>query len=114
MKSDRLYVLHIRDAIAKIQRYTDPLTHDVFVQSDQTKDATLYQILIIGEAVNHLSQMFCEEHRDIPWHDIVGMRNRLIHGYDEVDDEEVWRVVRDDVPALQQKIDAVIRTFPAE
>ena len=70
----------------------------------QMLSACCYQIAVIGEAVKRLSPTTRLNHPEVPWRDIAGMRDRLIHGYDSVDKEELWRTATVDVPALLEKI----------
>ena len=70
----------------------------------KTQSAVLHQLLVIGEAVKRLSPTFRVRHAHVPWSLIAGMRDHLIHGYDAVDLDEVWRTVRRDLPALLQAI----------
>jgi uncharacterized protein with HEPN domain len=71
-----------------------------FLADPKTQSAVLHQLLLLGEAVRRLSEAFRAAHPDIPWSLIVGMRNRLIHQYDAVDLDEVWRTVERDIPDL--------------
>ncbi len=74
----------------------------------KTQSAVLHQLLILGEAVKRLSPGFREAHKDIPWSLIAGMRDKLIHAYDEVDLQEVWRTVERDIPELLQRIEPLL------
>jgi len=67
--------------------------------------ALTHLVEIIGEAANRVPEEFQENHTEIPWGQIIGMRNRLIHGYDEVDLNFLWSVVQDDLPGLIAQID---------
>ncbi|MEI9813618.1 MAG: HepT-like ribonuclease domain-containing protein [Acidobacteriota bacterium] len=66
--------------------------------------ACCYQIAVIGEAVKRLSPELRANHPDIPWKDIAGMRDRLIHGYDSVDFDELWKTASEDIPILLEQI----------
>ena len=63
---------------------------------------------IIGEATNHLSEEITSSHDDIPWHAIVGMRNNLIHGYNEVNYEFVWATVQNDIRPLIERVRLIL------
>jgi uncharacterized protein with HEPN domain len=74
-------------------------------RSDYDEDRTLRLALVrllevVGEAASRIPLDFREEHPEIPWFGVVGLRNRLIHGYDEVDYDIVWQILAEDIPAL--------------
>ncbi len=103
MKDDRVYLLHIRDAIQHILSYTDG-GRDCFFTDRKTQDAVARNLEIIGEAAKHLSQSLKEAHPDISWKSIAGMRDKLIHDYFGIDLQLVWDVVERDLPLLNRKI----------
>jgi uncharacterized protein with HEPN domain len=72
-------------------------------------DAVLRNLEIIGEASSRLTASFRNEHSDIEWRKIIGMRNRVIHAYDIVDHEIVWDVVRHDLPEVQKRLKKLIK-----
>ena len=79
-------------------------------QSDQDlRHAVERKIEIMGEAARRLSDGLREKHPEIPWRAIIGQRNVLIHGYDQVDDERVWRLAETHIPALIPALEAVLR-----
>lgn len=65
-------------------------------------------IEIIGEAANRVPEEFQDHHPEIPWMEIIGMRNRLIHGYDEVDLDFLWKVIRNDLPKLIKQLNKLL------
>ncbi|NOT54418.1 MAG: DUF86 domain-containing protein [Deltaproteobacteria bacterium] len=71
-----------------------------FRDDAKTQSAVLHQLLVLGEAGKRVSQEFRARHKEIPWKKIVGMRDKLIHEYDDVDLDEVWKTVSSDVPRL--------------
>jgi uncharacterized protein with HEPN domain len=73
-------------------------------RDDLLVSACCYQIAVIGEAVKRLSPTTRSEHPEVQWKDIAGMRDRLIHGYDSVDIDELWKTVTEDVPALLEQV----------
>lgn len=79
------------------------------LDEDLTFNLALTRLIeIIGEAANRVPEEFQEDHPEIPWMEIVGMRNRLIHGYDEVDFDFLWRVVRNDLPRLIKQLNKAL------
>ena len=82
-------------------------------RSDLDEDLTFnlaltHLIEIIGEAANRVPEDFQESHAEIPWGQIIGMRNRLIHGYDEVDLNFLWSVVQNDLPGLIMQLEKLL------
>jgi len=108
MKRDSATLLDIQSAIEKGIAFLDCSTFEAFQNDGKTQSAVLHQLLPLGEAVKRLSEDFRVLHTKIPWKVIAGMRDRLIHSYDDVDLNEVWKTVRVDLPKLQNQIDAVI------
>ena len=72
------------------------------------QSAILHQFMIMGEAVKRLSESFRNEHLAIPWSKIAGMRDNLIHDYQDVDLDQVWDAIERDVPALLQYIEPLL------
>jgi uncharacterized protein with HEPN domain len=110
-RDDSVYLKHIRDSIAKIQAYTKGLNKASFLKDSLVQDAVIRQIEIIGEAAKRLSERIRAQHTDVPWQDISGMRNKLIHDYFGVDIEKVWLTVRDDIPILKKEIARILKSL---
>jgi uncharacterized protein with HEPN domain len=72
--------------------------------------ALVKDIEIIGEAATNLSQDCRSRHPQLPWADIIGMRNRLVHAYFEIDLDIVWEVVKNDLPSLVSELDDIIQS----
>lgn len=98
--NDRAYADHIRAAATSMQAHIRGMTFDAFTADTKTQHAVLYELAVIGEAAGNLSDQFQKDHPQVPWRDIVGMRNAVIHEYFGVDLGEVWRTVTRDVPDL--------------
>ena len=85
------------------------LTHEktrADLDSDRVLSLALARLLeIIGEAAGRVPVQERSQHPDIPWPEIVGLRNRLIHGYDSVDNDILWRIISRDIPDLVQKLE---------
>jgi uncharacterized protein with HEPN domain len=111
MKKDyRVFLLHIRDSIAAIREYTKD-GKVVFMADRKTQDAVIRQLEIIGEAVKALPPEFRSKYEPIPWKDIAGMRDMLIHHYFGVDIKTVWGVVENHLPALEAVVVSETKDF---
>jgi uncharacterized protein with HEPN domain len=110
MKKDPLvYIDDIRDSIEAIKSYTAGLTKEDFSSSTEKQDAVYRRLEVIGEAANRLPDEFKSQYPLIPWYQIVGMRNVLIHEYDSIDLDLVWETVQRDIP----KLDKYIKSIPS-
>lgn len=103
-----VYLHHRLDAVEKITHYIGKLSHSEFIADSLRIDAVLRNFEIIGEASNNLSDDFKEQHATIDFRSAIGIRNRLIHGYDDVDLNIVWDTIKDDLPTLKQAIEKIL------
>jgi uncharacterized protein with HEPN domain len=108
MKADRVYLSHMRDAIAKIDRYLAGTDYETFAGNDMMIDAVVRELEIIGEAARNLSVPSIEEHPDIPWSRIRRMRNILIHEYFGVNLKVVWDTSHSNLPPLKAFIQKIL------
>ena len=100
----QVYLAHIKDALQQISAYTEGMDNDAFMGNRLVQDAVIRQFEIIGEATKNLSKSFRESHPFLPWKDLAGFRDKLIHQYFGVDLSTVWRSVADDVPVLLDEL----------
>jgi uncharacterized protein with HEPN domain len=108
MRDDLLFLNHIMDAIHKIELYITDVSHDDFVRNGFLQDAVMRRLEIIGEAARNLSPGLQSAHPQIEWGQIIGLRNRLIHGYFDVDTELVWEIIKTDIPTLKSEVDIIL------
>lgn len=101
---DQILVQHILDAISAIFTFLADMTLPEFLEDDLVASAVIKKFEIIGEASNRLSVPFKSTYADIPWQDVIGMRNILIHDYMGVDLESVWDTVHSDLKDLQEQL----------
>lgn len=99
-RSDHTWLLDMAFAARLVEERTRGLTVERLEQDLLLQDAVLHRLEIIGEAAGQLSEAFRTSHPELPWRRIVSFRNRLAHGYFEVDFERVWKVVREEIPPL--------------
>jgi uncharacterized protein with HEPN domain len=107
-RTERLYLADIRDAIDKILVYTSA-GREAFLSDERTQDAVLRNIEIIGEAVRGITEETRSAHTEVPWKEMAGMRNRVIHDYFRVDVDVVWDIVSQDLPPLREKIASLLK-----
>lgn len=103
-KDDSIYLKHILDSISRIKEYSKDVGYDEFMVNRLLQDAVIRQLEIIGEATKRLSKEFKERYPQIPWKDIAGMRDKLIHNYFGVDLDAVWDTIKKDIPELENKL----------
>ena len=101
MKDDRTYLLHILEAIDKIQQYLGEMRFEEFADSDMVIDAVVRELEIIGEASRNLSDDFREQHSNAPLRDATDMRNILIHEYFDVNKKVVWDTCKNNLPQFR-------------
>ena len=108
MERDDATLLDVDKAGRLVRTFIRGFKKKTFLEDIKTQSSVLYQLTIIGEAVKRLSPEFRNTHPDIPWSQIAGMRDHLIHGYDIIDWEEVWNTATKDVPALLSNIKSLL------
>jgi uncharacterized protein with HEPN domain len=110
----RVILADILESINKIENYVEGVTYQQFIQDDKTKDAVVRNLEIIGESANQIPKNIRQKFSDVPWPQIIGLRNKMIHGYFVVDYRIVWEIVKKDIPSLRRKIELISRVLPGE
>jgi uncharacterized protein with HEPN domain len=108
MQGDAAAVLDILLACRRAQRFVEGVAEAAFQRNEEKRWAVVSQLLVVGEAVKRLSDEFQEEHGGIPWAQMAGMRNRLIHGYDKINWHLVWKTATQDVPPLLAELEGLV------
>lgn len=111
MKGDRAYLNHILDAIEHIDSFSEEIDEQNFLYNDLVQSAVIRQLEIIGEAVKNLSPRLKRKNPKIPWKDIAGLRDKLIHVYFGVDLDLVWKIIQQDLPVLKQQVRKILKTL---
>jgi uncharacterized protein with HEPN domain len=108
MSPDEVVVLDIIRAARLAIDFKQGLDKAEFLEDIKTQSAVLHQLMVMGEAVKRLSMAYRNEHPHIPWPVMAGMRDVLIHGYDIVELNEVWKTVNVDVPQVLPLLEELI------
>jgi len=103
VKDDHLYLGHILEAVGRILAYSEE-GEDAFRRELKTQDAIIRNLQVMGEAVKKVSPGTRAAHPEIPWRDIAGMRDRVVHDYFGVSLDIVWDVVQNHVEPLREKL----------
>ena len=107
IKNDQVYLEHILDAIEKIENFVKDISKFEFDRNTMVQDAVIRNIEIIGEATTKITKQFTQSHSEIPWQDMAGMRDKLIHDYLDVDLDVVWKTIEVDLPLLKEKVSKI-------
>lgn len=108
-RGERECVSDIREAIRRIEAYTEDLDYKGFMKHTMAQDAVVRNLGIVGEAVKNLSQDFKKKHKHIEWRKMAGFRDRLIHDYFGVDWDILWNVVKEKLPVLKGQVEELLR-----
>jgi uncharacterized protein with HEPN domain len=108
VRYDRARLEDILEAIASIARYT-ARGRSAFDRDELIQSWMVYHLTVIGESAARLTPELRDNHPEVPWPRVIGMRNILIHGYFAIDLEEVWVTVDQRVPVLRSQIEAILR-----
>lgn len=112
------YLEHIIVAVEKVKSYTATLEKAAFIADEKTQDAVIRNLEVIGEAARRIldeSPEIAAQYAAVPWKKIYAMRNRLSHGYFEINLEVVWETVRQSLPELEQHVRRILlRDEPGE
>lgn len=108
MWCDPAWVLDMLTAARKVIEYAQGVSETGFLASGRDQDAILRQLTILDEAAKRVSLQFRSEHPEIPWQDVAGFRDVVVHDYFHVNLDEVWRIVREDVPKLAELLEPLV------
>jgi uncharacterized protein with HEPN domain len=108
MGRDSAYILDIFTSAQLVRSYMEGVSLDELLADIQLQDSVIRRIEVIGEAAGRISPQFQEAHPEIPWQAMIGMRNRMIHGYDDIDFDIVWNTTQESIPHLLELIEPLL------
>jgi uncharacterized protein with HEPN domain len=112
MDSDPASVLDIVIACRRLKRFVAGRSRDDLDGDELLQYAALHATALIGEAASRLSLEFRQNHAEIPWRDIIGTRNRIIHGYDQVKLDVVWAIATEKITLLLENLEPLLPPPP--
>ena len=114
MRNYRLYLKDIFEAMVAAQSFVEGMDFDVFVEDDKTTSAVVRKLEIIGEAAKNVPETIRQEYPQVPWQQMAGMRDRIIHAYFAVDYVIVWDTLKDVIPPFQPIIKQILKDIKEE
>ncbi len=114
MRNHRLYLKDIFEAMVAIQLFVEGMDFDLFVEDDKTTSAVVGKLAIIGEAAKNVPETIRQKYPQVPWRNMAGMRDRIIHAYFAVDYVVVWDTLKVDIPQLQPIIQQILEDMEKE
>ena len=100
----RDYLQDILDAVNDIEKFVAEMSYEQFIKDRKTLNAVVHSIEVIGEASKRLPESLKTKNSELPWREIAGMRDKLIHAYFGMDTETIWKTVKENIPQLKQTI----------
>ena len=108
------YIEDIIDAMEKAETAVGNVSYDRFATDFMINFVVIRALEIVGEATKRLPMSLREQYPQIPWKKMAGMRDRIIHGYDHVDMEIVWQVIKQDIPQLKPHLQQILIDYEEE
>ncbi len=100
----KLYLDDLNGSLRKIEKYTKGISKKDFYSDEKTIDAVIRNFEILGEAVKSLPESLKKKYKEIPWREIIALRNKAIHEYFGIDPEILWQTIQNDLPDLKKKL----------
>lgn len=108
MNRDNASLLDIVNAARRVLKFAEGLDKSALANNEEKQSAILYQVIVIGEATKRLSSEYRNQHPKIPWKDIAGMRDILVHQYDRINLNTLWDVIQNDIPELLALLEPIL------
>ena len=107
MKDDEIYLEHILGSITQIEKYLSGIDYNAYLDNTLLQDAVVRQLEIIGEASKRISKELKGKNQHVPWSDMAGMRDILIHDYIDVDLDIVWKTASESISELKKLLSSL-------
>lgn len=101
------FLSDIKEAVKRIEQYIKKMNYEDFLNDIKTQDAVVRNLEIIGEATKNISNDFKEKYPRIPWKELAGVRDRLIHHYFGINYDIVWVIVKEELPEIISQIEEI-------
>lgn len=109
MKDDRLFLIHIRECIQRIESYIAGKDKQKFLDTTLVQDAVLRNLQVLAESTQRMSDATKESAVEVDWFKIAGFRNVLVHDYLGIDIEQVWNILEKDLPELKRQVEKLLQ-----
>ncbi len=110
-KRDKLFLNDILECCQKIEKFLEGKTKEDFLATEILQDALARNVEIIGEAAKNLSEEICQANPQLPWRDIMRMRDKIVHHYFRVNLNVIWQTVTEDVPHLKIEVQKILTNY---
>ena len=111
IKTPKVYLYDIIESIGAIEEYIDGRKKEDLLSERRLQDLVVRRLQIIGEAANRIPESVQNDHLEIPWQEIKGLRNVIIHDYAEIDFELIWIVIKKDLPELKANAKKIMEKY---
>ena len=108
MEKDKAFILDALIFAERTLEFTSEMDEEMFANDLKTQAAVLYEISVLGEAMRRISPEFQQQYSEIPYRQIIGMRNKLVHNYDEINIQLVWSVIQTNIPELIDQFKTIV------
>ena len=106
-KEDSIFIKHIKDSIGAVEEFSKRLSKEELISNRLKQSAIVREIEVICEAAKNVSKNFKDKYNKIPWKDIIGTRDIMIHRYFGVDLDVVWNIIKKDLPQLKKQLQEI-------
>jgi uncharacterized protein with HEPN domain len=107
MKDNHILIKHILESIEKVEQFIGNMAYEAFIKDQKTLSAVVRELTVIGEASANITEDFREAHPELSLYEPIGMRNRIVHEYWNIDEKTVWDTCKNNLPELKDKLSKI-------